>query len=440
MNEVELFDAVGIGIGPSNLSLAALLEPLKDFRAVFLERRKELRWHPGLMLPAAEIQVSHLKDLVTLVDPTSRFSFLSFLSRNKRLYRFINAGFPRVKRTEFEQYLRWVAEQLGGMLQFDLPVDAVTVEDGMLAVHSGLRRLRARHLVLGTGLAPFIPSVAERYEGPTVFHASQLLEKNLQPAGKRIAVIGGGQTGAEVALHLLSFGVLPSDLFWISRRHNFFPLDESPFVNDLFTPSYSNFFFSLPREVRERLIKDQKLASDGISVHLLETIYRRLYELEFLERASCRCRFWPGRELKGMSGRPGDWSIELFDEITSELQEIRVDAVILCTGYSYSIPRCLDPIRERLDLVKGEFQVNEDFSICWDGPADSRIYVQNAARNSRGIADPNLSLIAWRSSKIANSLAGRKIYDSEDGPTSFGWCRMEPEALGISPSMDSMAL
>ena len=29
----------------------------------------------------------------------------------------------------------------------------------------------------------------------------------------------------------------------------------------------------------------------------------------------------------------------------------------------------------------------------------------------RGVADPNLSLMAWRSAVIANSLIGRPVYD-----------------------------
>ena len=79
MSGPEPYDLIGIGIGPSNLSLAALLAPFAEARACFFDRARELKWHPGLLFPEAEIQVSHLKDLVTPADPTSRFSFLAFL-------------------------------------------------------------------------------------------------------------------------------------------------------------------------------------------------------------------------------------------------------------------------------------------------------------------------------------------------------------------------
>lgn len=67
-----MLDVIGIGIGPFNLSLAALIEPT-PLRALFLEKRDALVWHPGLALPNSRLQVSPLKDCVTLVDPTSPF-------------------------------------------------------------------------------------------------------------------------------------------------------------------------------------------------------------------------------------------------------------------------------------------------------------------------------------------------------------------------------
>ena len=59
------------------------------------------------MLPEATLQVSYLKDLVTLADPTNPYSFLSFLFKEKRFYRFLHADFQRVTRKEYNQYLQW---------------------------------------------------------------------------------------------------------------------------------------------------------------------------------------------------------------------------------------------------------------------------------------------------------------------------------------------
>ena len=80
-------DVIGVGLGPFNLGLAALLATT-DVDAVFFDDKPEFAWHPGLMLPGAEIQVPFLADLVTLADPTSPYSFLNYLHEQGRLYRF----------------------------------------------------------------------------------------------------------------------------------------------------------------------------------------------------------------------------------------------------------------------------------------------------------------------------------------------------------------
>src|SRR5262249_16595656 len=158
---------------PSNLSLAALLEPHREVRARFYERRPEFQWHAGLLLPGATIQVSFIKDLVTLADPTSRFRFLSFLKEQQRLYRFVHAGFERVDRREFNQYFRWTCKQLD-TLEFGRSVDAITLEDD-LVVHVGSERVRTRHLVLGVGAVPFVPACAIPHLCDTVFHGYDYL-------------------------------------------------------------------------------------------------------------------------------------------------------------------------------------------------------------------------------------------------------------------------
>src|SRR5687768_9680025 len=108
-------DLAGVGIGPFNLSLAALVARVSGLRARFFDRCPAFQWHPGMMLPGTRMQTSFLKDLVTPVDPTSPFGFLSYLVAQGRFYRFLNADFGRARRGEFASYLRWVAEQLDNL-------------------------------------------------------------------------------------------------------------------------------------------------------------------------------------------------------------------------------------------------------------------------------------------------------------------------------------
>ena len=64
--EPRIFDFAGIGVGPFNLGLAALSDPVDGLDGVFLEQRDSFDWHPGMMLEPAHLQVPFMADLVTL--------------------------------------------------------------------------------------------------------------------------------------------------------------------------------------------------------------------------------------------------------------------------------------------------------------------------------------------------------------------------------------
>src|SRR5690606_15444079 len=107
-----VYDVVGVGFGPSNLALAIALAEYEEQRgpgdpvvtARFLERQESFAWHSGMLIDDATMQVSFLKDLVTLRNPASRFSFLSYLHARDRLVDFINHKTLFPLRAEFDDY------------------------------------------------------------------------------------------------------------------------------------------------------------------------------------------------------------------------------------------------------------------------------------------------------------------------------------------------
>jgi lysine N6-hydroxylase len=410
-------DLIGVGAGPANLSLAALLAEEQTVRLRLFERRPSVSWHPGLLLPGASLQVSHLKDLVTPVRPTSPYSFLAFLVGHKRFYRFLAAGYERPSRAEFDQYLRWVASRLPA-IEYRRQVDRIDHDGTGFVVTAGDTVHRARSVVLGSGPVPNVPGCAGPHLGDTVFHASQYAYHRPAPH-QRVVVIGGGQSGAEIFLDLLNHG--HHDVALISRRSNLLPLDDSPFTNELFTPHYATTFHGLDEPARRGLLAEQQLASDGVSADLLRAIYRGLYQLEYTAESPVRPAVRPQQELTGLRRRGAGWSLTLRHTRTGEVLQENADVVVLATGYRHDLPPYLDPLRDRIRFEAGAPFVRQDFSLDWDGPADSAIYVQNAARHSHGIADPNLSLLAWRSAVIANSVLGKQLYDVSDWPSTVIW-------------------
>ena len=122
----RIYDLIGIGFGPSNLALAiALHERKSQIDALFLEARSSFAWHPGMMIPGADMQVSFLKDLVSLHNPTSGFSFLNYLHTKGRLERFINRKSFFPSRVEFNDYLSWAAAKLGNACAYDQRVSKI---------------------------------------------------------------------------------------------------------------------------------------------------------------------------------------------------------------------------------------------------------------------------------------------------------------------------
>jgi len=419
-------DVAGIGAGPFNLSVAALLAPLAEVRSAFYDKRPSFDWHPGMMLEGAKLQTSFLKDLVTAADPTSRYSFLAYLVAQRRFYRFINAEFSHVERREFADYLRWVACQLPN-LHLDQEVETVDYTDGGFRLATNRGASRARHLVVATGTTPRIPDWARPHEHARCLHTHRYLAKVPDVAGLKVAVVGGGQSGAEVVLDLLS-GKRgePASLSWLSRRQTLEALDETPFSNEFFTPAYVDAFHRLPMARKPAIVERQKLASDGISPETLKDLYQQLYSRGFLAGDALRLRILPHREVQAMDRHGEGWSLAAHNGFDGRTDRIDADVVILATGYLTRLPTCLEPLRGRLDLDQdGRFLLQRDFSVGWDGPQGHQIYVQNGGRYSHGIADPQLSLAAWRGATIANAILGRPHYATGDAPLPIEWASAE---------------
>ncbi|TQV76126.1 lysine N(6)-hydroxylase/L-ornithine N(5)-oxygenase family protein [Denitrobaculum tricleocarpae] len=415
-------DLVGVGLGPSNLSLAALLEPVTDFHARFFDQRPKFDWHPGLMLPDARLQTSFLKDLVTAADPTSRHSFLAYLVHKKRFYDFVNASFENISRSEFADYLGWVASRVRNA-SFNTPVREVAFDGARFQVRRNRDTDAAKNLCIATGHRPNLPDWAPAQLDARCFHASEILHRTPDVTGKRVAIVGGGQTGAEVFLTLAreAFG-RPASVNWISRRPNFDQLDDSHFADECFTPDYLRLFFRLPEGRKAGIVESQKLKSDGISPSTLREIYHLLYQHRHLSDDDRRLTLSPGREVTGLREGEEVFSLNLHNLMIGEGEAVQADVVILCTGYRTRLPEILQPIIGRMEFDnQGRPRLDESFKVLWEGPSDRRIYMQNTARHSHGIADPQLSLMAWRSAAIVNDLLGRQVYDIEQCPPAINW-------------------
>jgi lysine N6-hydroxylase len=400
---MKIFDLIGVGIGPSNLSTAALLKPLSDrVESVFFDNKSEFNWHPGLMFPDAKLQVSILKDLVTMLDPTSEFSFLNYLREKRSLYIFAaKNGFNNVKRREFEDYLKWAVSKLDN-LNFNSTVQEISYEEGGFTVKLDSSTYKTRNILMGAGLTANIPATCRDFVSSTCFHSSQFLKEYNNYSQKTVTVVGGGQSSCEIIKYILEQDIdkQPSRVNWIIKSHKLNLLEDTPFANELYTPSYSEFMYSLDRERRTKIISDQKMTSDGISEETLNDIYELLYNND-----SCSIEIFHDSVLVDAQKNNDRYKINVNNNIS-----IDTDIIILGTGFRYEIPKSIRELSNLYETENGMFMVDEKYRLIPKVNIKGDIFIHNGARHIRGVADPNLSLLAWRSGVIINSLIGEEYY------------------------------
>jgi lysine N6-hydroxylase len=409
-------DVVGVGIGPFNLGLAALLDAVGDVDAVFFDGRAQFAWHPGLLLDEAEVQVPFLADLVTLADPTSPHSFLAYLHAYGRLYRFYFHEHWHVLRREFDAYYRWVAERLAPSCRFGSRVDAVRPRPGggwSVTLAGGEEHL-ARAVVLGVGSVPWLPECARALAGAQVLHSGDYgAHRERVLAAARVTVVGSGQSAAEVVADLLDHAP-HARVDWFTRSAGFLPMEYSKLGLEHFSPEYAAYFHGLPADRRDALRAGQDLLYKGISAGTSERIFDALYR-RGIGGAEPDVGYAARCELRELS-RAADGALSLvlhhLDAAATFTHE--TDVLVLGTGYSEAPPPV--PALAQLAALDEHARpvIEADYRVRLRDGSASTLFVQNAELHSHGVGAPDLGLGAHRNAVIVNAICGREVYPVRD--------------------------
>ena len=414
----RVHDFAAIGVGPFNLGLAALSEPVDGLDGVFLERRDSFDWHPGMMLEPAHLQVPFMADLVTLADPTSPYSFLNFLKQTGRLYRFyIRENFYPL-RAEYNQYCQWVAGQLDSV-RFGTDVREISYDDGVyrLALEGpdGPEVLHARRLVLGTGTSPYVPAACDGIvdAGGLVLHNAEYLPRKSELQQQRsITIVGSGQSAAEIYYELLQeIDVHGYRLNWVTRSGRFFPLEYTKLTLEMTSPEYVDYFHALPQEQRDGLVKSQKNLYKGVNSELIDAIYDLLYAKSLSGIVDTRLLTHSALTGAAWDRATGAHTLQLRHEEQGANYSLDTDAVVLATGYGYREPEFLAGVQDRIARdSRGRFAVARNYST---GVEPGEIFVQNAELHTHGFVTPDLGMAAYRNSCILREITGREVYPVE---------------------------
>jgi lysine N6-hydroxylase len=416
-------DLIGVGAGPANLSLAALLTTarergLSSLSSVFLERNSAIFWHSQQMFPGTLMQTEFYRDLVTPIDPTSRFSFLNYLKSNARLEQFFCSSTIYPTRQEFEDYFNWVAAQITDIV-FAVNVNSVDYDPdtNLFIVQADPESTYAsKHIVLGYGAEP--RSSVETEPKSRVADVSTLLSFNFPDPLQRVLVVGGGQSAAECVNYLLDeYLHAGTTITWVTSETAFRALDISNFSREAFSASYAHAFAALPRVLKEKIIDDDKSVANGISPVVAQALYQRLYRLKYLTpfgMVSPSVHVQANTEVLEIVEDAKGASVTVRALPTGQTRVDAYDCVILCTGLDDETVLDSPIIGPQLRGRISNNEAPDGYAIAWDGPNDRMIFIQSQNKKTHGLGDASFVTAPGRSASILNSITGKEVYRIDD--------------------------
>jgi lysine N6-hydroxylase len=415
----NVYDVIGIGLGPFNLGLAALIEEGTDLNTIFLEQKPEFEWHGGLLIEETTLQVPFLADVVTMVNPKSHYSFLNYLHEMDRLYKFYFLERFHIPRREYNHYCKWVSKQLSNC-QFETRVESIEHDKTQQLFRIETIQMKtgknntfyAKDVVLGIGSSPVMPANLKAQEGKDLFHSAQFLHhrERLREANS-ITVIGSGQSAAEVFLELLK--EQPNyqyKLDWFTRSKGFHPMEYSKLGLEHFSPEYINYFYKLPQSVKDVQLPKQDLLYKGISAQTISDIYDLLYE-HSIGGDKPDVRLLAKTEVTDVVRIENGFTLHCNQWEQNERFEHKSEVIIAATGYSHPIPPFIKNVESIINWdQEARYQITHDYELKLKELTDNRLFVQSGEMHTHGVGAPDLGLGAYRNAVIINKLAHKEVY------------------------------
>ncbi|WP_327414078.1 lysine N(6)-hydroxylase/L-ornithine N(5)-oxygenase family protein [Streptomyces sp. NBC_01233] len=424
-----IHDVVGIGFGPANLALAiALEEQGTGLSARFLEARTEPAWQPGMLLDGSDIQNHPSRDLVSLRNPRSRYSFLNYLHENGRLLEHLNLPIEFPLRKEYARYITWVARQFGHVVDYGCRAEEVRVveQDGeslyAVTAQTGETYL-GRSLVVAPGRTPYVPAPFDTAGSRRIFHLTDYLfrlqEFTSDRAPRSVAVIGGSQSAAELTLDL-------ARRFPDARVRNLvrsFSLrlkDTSPFSEEGYFPAFTEYYHQVPPEARRRLDAYMHATNySSVDGDVLKELYLLMYE----QRLDGEQKVFVDGNIQAVAAAEQDGKavLELRELNTGAVETDSFDLVVVATGFrdlgpgehQELYPRVLKDVADRfLTEESGALRVSADYALeaaeAYAGTPP--LFLNGLCESSHGIGDAgSFSLLSLRAQTLLDAIHKRTL-------------------------------
>ena len=416
-----VYDLIGIGFGPSNLSLAVALKEANYTGAyLFLEKKSNFSWHPGMMIPDVTIQTPFLKDLVTLHNPQSDFSFLNFLKEQNRLLEFTSLRNFFPTRQEFNAYFQWAARRLAAHVAYNRDVIEINpytrcgkdIDFVEVAVTNQKTKTTevylAKNIVIGTGVPADIPKIDINLN-QSVFHAQNFIDNVCQLNVNNpysFTVIGAGQSAAEITHYLLT-NFERARVSILSRGFIFHSLNDNPIVNSLYSHVSSEKFYTLSENARDLLMRNLSLSNfSAVDNDLVRKIAYLSYSRQLQQYSPLKT--YPFCELRNIKSKESKYQIFYRDKLHGKIDSFSSDIICFATGYRNvgGMP-LLTNMKEYLTLKKGDYDVDSYYRICAKSNFNVGIYLQGYSQKTHGFTEGTIADLAGRARTILQHIESK---------------------------------
>lgn len=409
----DIFDVVGVGIGPYNLGLAAMIAESTEIKAAFFDENDVFLWHPGMLIDGTDLQVPFLADLITLANPQSRYTFLNYAHTEKRIMSFYFFNRFDIPRMEYNAYCHF------GTKVLDVRYEAKKAAYRVVLSAAGIEKtVYATHIVVGTGSVPLVPGSLEKACNEDIIHSSdyRFYEQGIKEA-RSVTVIGSGQSAAEIIYSLLRDQ--PNyhyTLDWFTRSPGFFQLEESKIGQELFSPDFVSYFHGLPYETRKETLSLLGNLRNGVQAKTLHHIYDLLYHRSIAKKAS-PALIRANMEVTTIE-KNGPRSYQVIGEQTQQRQAFayQTEKVILATGYKPNVPRWLEAMQPELEMEgENEFKLTRNAELIFKNKRKNRMFSLTNLEHALGTSATNLALSVERNARIVNELCGNEVFQVSSG-------------------------
>jgi len=429
MNNSSIYDLIGVGFGPSNLALAVAASELDETKqCLFFEKSASLQWHPGMLIEGARMQISFLKDLATMRNPGSPYSFLQYLKDKGRLEHFINLREFFPTRFEYQDYLQWVAASFAHQVHYATSVVNVTPvkhnQESILSVEvqNSVTKERAiyytRNIVYGAG------GTQRKLEGEMASSAKIIQSKHFlfnfpnqfkdTTIPYSFSVVGDGQSASEIVTYIMNHYPQAQINLYISNV-SLHAVDDNPFINEQFYAENKEFFYNSSKKARRAMLKDVQSTNYGVTdMEDLEGLYNLVYD-ESVKGIS-RLKIHPYSKLIEVTEKGGQIHAHIRNRINNEVAVQNCDGIVLATGYTRSLNQQM--FKEVMPFLEttpeGNPTYTKNYRLKTNTNVDWGVYLQGYCETSFGVGDTLLSHLPFRSQEIFKDIC-EKIPATQNG-------------------------